>query len=215
MRAAFYVITFLGVTATVFASLIVLERAAGGYSFIGSVVPLAGGTESGNDHVALSILGCLTALFSGDFDTAREMVDRAVAFNPNSLRAWELRGWAYVIAGPPEEAIRSFARSTRLSPFDPSLFSVITGMSAAFISLDRIDEAVGAARKAIRQNPLYPVTYRFLAIALAHLTREAEARDAAAGLLKLEPGFRISEWPAGRRLPQIYIDGLRKAGLPE
>jgi hypothetical protein len=30
MRAAFNVITFLGVTATVFASLIVLERAAGG-----------------------------------------------------------------------------------------------------------------------------------------------------------------------------------------
>jgi DNA-binding winged helix-turn-helix (wHTH) protein len=46
-----------------------------GYSFIGSVIPLAGGTESGNDYVALSILGCLTALLSGDFDTAREMVD--------------------------------------------------------------------------------------------------------------------------------------------
>jgi len=68
-------------------------------------------------------------------------------------------------------------------------------MSAAFISLDRFDEAVGAASKAIRQNPLYPATYRFLAIALAHLMRETEARGAVAGLLKLEPGFRISEWP--------------------
>jgi adenylate cyclase len=88
-------------------------------------------------------------------------------------------------------------------------------MGTAFIGLGRFDEAVVAARKAIRQNPLYPMTYRCLAIALAHLRREAEAREAAAGLLKLEPGFRISEWPAGRRLPQIYIDGLRKAGLPE
>src|SRR4029077_20965474 len=67
-----------------------------GYSFIGSVVPLAGRTENGNDYVALSILGCLTGLFSGDFDTAKEMVDRAVAVNPNSLRAWEQRGWTYV-----------------------------------------------------------------------------------------------------------------------
>jgi adenylate cyclase len=169
----------------------------------------------GNDYVALSILGCQTALFSGDFDTAREMVDRAVALMPNSLRAWEQRGWTYVIAGQPEEAIRSFAHTIWLSPFDPSHFSAFTGMGAAFIGLGRFDEAVAAAKKAVRQNPLYPVTYRFLAIALAHLRREVEAREAAAGLLKLEPGFRISEWPAGRRLPQIYIDGLRKAGLPE
>ena len=184
-----------------------------GYSFVGTVVPLAGSTRSENDYV--SILGYQTALFSGDFDTAREMVDRAVASNPNSLRAWEQRGWTYVIAGQPEEAIRSFARTIRLSPFDPSLFSALTGMGAAFIGLGRFDEAVAATKNAIRQNPLYPVTYRCLAIALAHLKREAEAREAAAGLLKIEPGFRISEWPAGRWLPQIYIDGLRKAGLPE
>jgi DNA-binding winged helix-turn-helix (wHTH) protein/predicted Zn-dependent protease len=186
-----------------------------GYAFVGTVVPLAGGTESGNGYVALSILGCQTALFSGDFDTAREMVDRAVALIPNSLRAWEQRGWTYVLAGQPEEAIRSFARTIRLSPFDPSPFSAFAGMGVAFIGLGRFDEAVAAARKAVRQNPLFPVTYRHLAIALAHLRREAEAREAAAGLLKLEPGFRISEWPAGRRLARVYTDGLHKAGLPE
>ncbi len=56
----------------------------------------------GNDPVALSILGCQTALFSGDFDTAREMVDRAVALNPNDSIAWEQRGWTYVIGGSPK-----------------------------------------------------------------------------------------------------------------
>ena len=96
-----------------------------GYSFVGTVVPLAGSAESGNDYVALSILGYQTALFSGDFDIAREMVDRAVALDPNSLRAWEQRGWTYVIAGQPEEAIRSFARTIRLSPFDPSHFDYV------------------------------------------------------------------------------------------
>jgi TolB-like protein len=169
----------------------------------------------GNNTTALSILGCKTALFSGDFDTAREMVDRAVALNPNSIRAWEQRGFTYVLAGQPEEAIRNFERVIRLSPFDPSLFSTFTGMGFAFIGLGRFDEAVAAAKKAVHQNPLFAVTYRCLAIALAHLGREGEAREAAAGLLELEPSFRISEWTAGRRLGQIYIDGLRKAGLPE
>src|ERR1700680_1355201 len=56
-----------------------------GYSLVGNVVSIAGSTESANDYVALSILGYQTALFSGDFDTAREMADRAVALNPNSL----------------------------------------------------------------------------------------------------------------------------------
>jgi len=123
----------------------------------------------GSATLALSMLGRATAAFAGDFDTAREMVDRAVALNPNSFRAWEERGWAYLTAGQPEEAIRSFERRIRLSPFDPLLFSAFTGMSAAFIGLGHFDEAVAAAKKAVRQNPLFPFSYRCLASALAHL----------------------------------------------
>ena len=90
------------------------------------------------------------------------------------------------------------------------------------MGLGRFDEAVAAAKKALRENPFIlrenpftAIAYRCLASALVHLGREAEAREAAAGLLELEPSFRISEWTAGRWLAQIYIDGLRKAGLPE
>jgi adenylate cyclase len=90
-------------------------------------------------------------------------------------------------------------------------------MSVGFIGLGRFDEAVSAAKKALRQNPLFPFTYRCLASALAHLGREAEAREAVADLLELEPNFRISE-RVGRGDVlglRLYIDGLRKAGLPE
>jgi len=165
----------------------------------------------------LSMLGRATASFSDDFDTAREMVDRAVFLNPNSFRAWEERGWTYLIVGPPQEAIRSFERRIRLSPFDPLLFATFAGMSVALISLGRFDEAVSAAKKAVRQNPVFPFSYRCLASALAHLGREAEAKEAVAGLLELDPEFRISERVARGDLLglQMYIDGLRKAGLPE
>src|SRR5450631_1336768 len=170
----------------------------------------------GNATLALSMLGRATAAFSGDFDTAREMVDRAVALNPNSPRVWEQRGWTYIIAGQREEAIRSFERVIRLSPLDP-LFSTFAGMSVAFTGLGRFDEAVAAAKKAVRQNPLFPFSYCCLASALAHLGREAEAREVVAGLLELDPGFRISERVARGDVSglQLYIDGLRKAGLPE
>jgi len=187
----------------------------------------------GNDYLALGILGRETADLSGDFETAKEMVDRAVALNPNSNYVWLDRGWTYLSAGELEEAIRSFERAIRLSPFDPWRFSTFAGMSAAFIGLGRFDETVAAAKKALRgnptilrENPFIAIAYRCLASALVHLGRQAEAREAAAGLLKLEPDFRISEWVTRkgisewaartRQLPAgLLIDSLRKAGLPE
>ena len=53
--------------------------------------------------------------------------------------------------------------------------------------------------------------------ALSNLGRDEEARQAAARVLELDPGFRISEWvKRGHtwRSP-LYIEGVRKAGLPE
>jgi adenylate cyclase len=170
-----------------------------------------------NDADALSMLGRATALLSGDFDTAREMVDRAVALNPNAAYGWAHRGWTYLLAGQPEEAVRSFERAIRLSPFDPWLFSRLTGMSAALIGLGRFDEAVAAAKKALREKETFAMAYRCLAVALVYLGRDAEARKTVAQFLEIRPHFRISEWMArdGRWQAQIYIDGLRKAGFPE
>jgi adenylate cyclase len=170
----------------------------------------------GNDDAALSILGWATASFFDDYDTAREMVDRAVALNANSAFAWELRGFTYELAGQLEEAIGSFKRAIRLSPFDPWLPRTVTGMGIAFIGLGRFDEAVSAAKKALQSNQAYGPAYRCLAAALAHLGRDTEARKAAAQFLEFDPYFRISEWVdhTGQRQAHMYIDGLRKAGLP-
>jgi adenylate cyclase len=166
--------------------------------------------------VNLACAGYATAYFSGDFDTATEMVDRAVELNPNSALAWSNRGWTYGQAGQAQEAIRSFERTIRLSPLNPMTFT-FAGMGQAFITLQRFDEAVEAAKKALRKNRTYTGTYRCLSSALAHLGREAESQEAAARLLELEPNFRISEWVArgGQWRAQLFIEGLRKAGFPE
>jgi adenylate cyclase len=70
---------------------------------------------------------------------------------------------------------------------------------------------------ALRENQTDATAYRCLAAALAHLGRDAEARKTVAQLLEIEPHFRISEWVArtGIWQAQMYIDGLRKAGLAE
>jgi len=170
-----------------------------------------------NDPEALATAGNLT-LLSGDLDAAKEMVDRAVALNSNSAFVWNQRGYLYQGSGQAEEAIRSFERAIRLSPLDPMNFMAFAGLASAFIRQERFDEAVAAAKKSLRKShQTFTGAYRCLAAALAQLGREAEAREAAVRMLELDPNFRISEWmPGGGRWqsPQ-FIEGLRKAGLPE
>jgi adenylate cyclase len=169
------------------------------------------------DPDALARASLISTFMVGDSESAIEMADRAVALNPNSFIAWTARGWVYRNAGQPEEAVRSFERAIRMSPVDPLLHRVFAGMGMAFIELGRFDEAIVAFKKARRQNPSYATAYRCLASAFAHLGRDAEAREAAARLLEVDPAFTISEFIArgGQSNVKLMIEGLRKAGLPE
>ena len=170
-----------------------------------------------SDPDTLAAASVISAFMVGDSESEIEMADRAVALNPNSFDAWYGRGWVYRNTGLPEEAVRSFERAIRLSPVDPQLHLAFLGMAAAYIELRRFDEAIVAAKKAQRQTPPYPLVYRCLACAFAHLGREAEAREAAARLLDLDPAFTISAWIArgGQSNSTLLIEGVRKAGLPE
>jgi adenylate cyclase len=168
-----------------------------------------------SDPDTLASAGVISAYMVGDSESSVEMADRAVALNPNSYRAWHSRGWVYRSAGLPEEAVQSFERAIRVSPVDPMLHRSFTGIGYALIELGRFDEAIVAGKKAQRQNPFYPVTYRCLAAAFAHLGRDAEAREASARLLELDPAFAISSRTRGQSNAKLLIEGLRKAGLPE
>jgi adenylate cyclase len=177
-------------------------------------------------HLALSIdegdpetlarASVTSAFMVGDSEAEIEMVDRAVALNPNSFNTWNCRGQVYRIAGLPEEAIPSFERAIRMSPVDPRLHMPLTGIGMAFIELRRFDEAIVVGKKALRQN-FYIATYRCLASAFAHLRRDVEAHDAAARVLEFDPAFTISAFIArgGQSNAKLLIEGLRKAGLPE
>jgi len=154
----------------------------------------------------------------GDCESTIEMADKAVALNPNSFFAWYSRGYAYLkLAGLPEEGIRSFERAIRMNPVDPQLVHVFAGIGQAFVELRRFDEAILAGKKALRQRPDYSPAHRCLASAFAHLGRDAEAGEAAARLLEVDPAFTISGFIArgGQSKAKLLIEGLSKAGLPE
>jgi adenylate cyclase len=169
------------------------------------------------DADTLARAGVVSAFVVGESESEMELVDRAVALNPNSFHAWHCRGQVYRFAGLLEEAVRSFERAIRMSPVDPRLHSTLVGMGYTYIELGRFDEALVAGKKGLRQNPSFSPAYRCLASAFAHLGRDGEAREAAARVLQLDPAFTISAWIARGRHSnaKLAIEGLRKAGLPE
>jgi len=169
------------------------------------------------DPDTLAVGSVITAFMVGDCESAIEMADRAIALNPNSYTAWNMRGWVYRNAGLPEEAVRSFERAIRMSPIDPLLHGAFVGMAQALIELRRFDEAIVVGKKVQRQNPSFSAAYRCLASAFAHLGRDGEAREAAARMLEVDPAFTISAWidRGWQSNAKLLIEGLRKAGLPE
>ena len=84
----------------------------------------------------------------------------------------------------------------------------------SFVALTRPSSQ---GRKPFVRTPPISATYRCLASAFAHLGRDAEAREAAARVLEIDPAFTISAWIArgGQSNAKLLIEGLRKAGLPE
>jgi adenylate cyclase len=170
-----------------------------------------------NDPATLAWAAITSAYMVGDYESEIEMADRAVALNPNSFTAWNARGSVYRIAGLPEEAMRSYERAARVSPVGLGLHLTFAGMGLALIELGRFDEAIVAGKKGQRQNPSSAHAYRCLASAFAHLGRDAEAREAVARLIEVDPTFTISSWIAcgGQANSKLLIEGLRKAGLPE
>jgi hypothetical protein len=79
---------------------------------------------------------------------------------------------------------------------------------------------VAEAKEGVRQRPDGVIAYRVLVVGCAHLGRLDEARAAAERLKELQPGITL-DW-AERHIPIAnsddrarYVEGLRRAGLPE
>ena len=174
-----------------------------------------------DDRNALAIrsLGIVN-LYSKHFDDAVHDFQRAIELDPNEAENHALLGNAVGLAGDYEAACKHVEYAFCLSPrdtFRATWYSSL-GMSAAAVGRDA--EAVEWAKKALQENPKFPGGHRTLAACYSHLGQLAEARAAIAKLLELVPDLTIGH--LREQLPyrsrahlERYIDGLRKAGLPE
>jgi adenylate cyclase len=158
--------------------------------------------------------------FAGERAVAATAVDRALALNPNSAHAWMVRG--YVSLADPDTAIEAFERAMRLNPLDRFQRGFINGIAIAHLLAGRHERALDWADRALREEPGYPTALRTKAIACAYLDRIEEAREAVLQLRDAQPWNTLARTQefysrlfGSQEAAAIYVEGLRKAGMPE
>jgi tetratricopeptide (TPR) repeat protein len=167
-------------------------------------------------YVALA----MTLFYKHQLDAAVAACRRALELNPNLAVAEGWLGNVLSWRGDYDEAILHAEKAARLSPRDLTYsWWTFTRTSAAF-GKGQYDLSVAWAQKTIEATPDFPAPWRYLVASLAHLGRMEEARAAKDELLRLMPheGLRLVR----ARLPSLnadrmerFVDGLRKAGVPE
>jgi TolB-like protein/class 3 adenylate cyclase len=151
--------------------------------------------------------------------------EHALTLDRNLALAHAFIGFGKVFIGRAEETEAHIAEALRLSPRDALAHFWMSIAGDAKNHLGSSEEAAAWFRRAIEANRNFPFTHFSLAAALAQLGRLDEAHSAVKAGLALDPNYTVSRtrasWAAMSDNPmylaqiELYLEGLRKAGVPE
>jgi TolB-like protein len=151
----------------------------------------------------------------GQRDLAGPYFERAVALNPGDIQIAYLRAWWLARTGRADAALESLDLAMRREPFPPAW--VWENRGIALFAARRYDDVIQALAHMAEPHAW---DHAYVAACHAHMGRDAEARAAAAEVLRADPKFTVSRYRLveGYTLPgelAHLLDGMRKAGLPE
>ena len=173
-----------------------------------------------DDAVALCSAGFALAILAGETDNGADLIDRALAIDPNMAWGWHCSGLVRLWLGQPGVALEHNSRAIRLSPVDPLIGQMQTGVAHAHFVEGRHEEASLWAGRAIRSLANWLPGMIVATASAALCGRLGDAQNLASRLRRLDPTLRVSN--LRDRLPfsrQEYLapyeEGLRLAGMPD
>src|SRR5215469_14039324 len=176
-------------------------------------------THGSDDATALGLGAFVIAIVERDRPAAMVAFEKAIALSPSCSSVLMLGAASMGCAGEAERAQTWGEQAVRLSPFDRLIFAAHVGISLSHFINGRYEDAAAAARRAVQSNPGFSVPHMMLAASLGGLGRIAEANDAAARVLELQPTFSTAGICAGFAFPVAlavpFTQACRAAGLPE
>lgn len=153
-------------------------------------------------------------LYMKQHDRALAEYERALALNPNDADIIAEHADALSYYGQAARSIEMLQRAMRLNPFYPDWY--LWCLADAHLVKEQYSDVVTTVQQ--MQNP--DEGRRLLAASYAHLGMLEEARAEAQAVLRVHPDFSTGAWC--ERMPyrdsavrERFIEGLRKAGLPE
>ena len=139
--------------------------------------------ELGRAYAAEANWGWASA--TDGFGRAREMVERALALEPDLAEGYAGMAWVQMMLDRNwHGAEASYRRALELAPGN-ALVLHQAGLLAA--NLGRFEEAISLARRAVEQDPLSASSYFFFGLILWPANRAAEAEAAFRKALELAP----------------------------
>ena len=149
--------------------------------------------------------------------------EAALADDPNYALARAEPSFWNIFLGHAEDSFAGIATALRLSPRDPDVSWWQWFRCHAHTHLAQWEQAVEWCGKSIASGNQSFFPFVDLAAANAWAGHDKDAKEAAAELQKVYPGFTVQTW-AGMRWSddptfnaqyQRIVEGLRKAGVPE
>jgi adenylate cyclase len=150
--------------------------------------------------------------------------ETATALDPNDADAHADAGFDKMFLGHAEDSFPGVETALRLSPRDSTrLPQWQLYMCILHAHLAHWEEAIPWCNRAAAGLPQLFFPFVFLASANAWAGHDKEAKEAAAQLQKVWPGFTVQTWagmhwsddPTFNSGNQRFTEGLRKAGIPE
>jgi adenylate cyclase len=170
-----------------------------------------------DDPPTLSFAGATVGYIGRDYEVARHAIDRSLALNPNSASSFARKGYLEMWMGDDVAAEEALRRAIRLSPLDLEMGIMLFALSNVYTGAGRFEEGLSTGLNAIRERPTYIQNYIPVIQCLVALDRVAEAREFAAKLLQISPGFTVSKFDAtraGRVRSKTRLEALLTSGLP-
>jgi adenylate cyclase len=162
-----------------------------------------------------ALLGYLYAL-TRQHEKAIAQGELAVQLDPNSSMAYLWLGSSLNYMGRHEESVAMIKKGMRLNPMPSSPWYVF--LATALFNAGRYDEAVTTSRNAVKLAPNNIFAQLVLVVSCIRGGCEEEARNAAAEVLRIQPGFSLDN--LAKRLPYKHqavieqnVNDMRKAGL--
>jgi len=152
------------------------------------------------------------------YDEARRLIEMAMTLGPSNSFAPAVAANVALCCNRPRDMVPLLERAMRLCPIYPAWY--VGDLAFAYLLMDRHQDAIAAAKEAIRIDPDYIYSYFAMAVTYAELDRLDEAHEAAQNVLRIEPkgsvdSFRRSQPFRDEEVLNRMIEALRKAGLPE